>query len=96
MHKLEWPCRILLLAHCILALMGYIAFVQTKYQLVSPLISSSTVFQIVSHSILASLPAAALLIVSLLFYFFQKRLVVVILSSIAIISYFLFANIELM
>ena len=96
MHKLERPCRILLLIHCFCAFIGYIAFLQTEHQLVSPLIPSSTVFQIARQSILASLPTAALLIVSLPFYFFQKRIMVIIVSSVAIISYILFTNIELM
>jgi hypothetical protein len=92
MHKLELPCRILLIIHCYFALSGYITFIQIEYQLVSPLIPSSTIMQIARHSIYASLPAAVLLIASLCFYFFQKRTVVIILSSAAIISYYILAN----
>ena len=92
MHKLEWPCRILLVINCLLVLSGYVAFVQTDYQLVSPLIPASTVFQIAKHSIYASLPAAVLLIAALCFYFAQKRTMVIILSSLAIISYYILTN----
>ncbi len=95
MHKLEWPCRILLVINCLLSLLGYVAFIQTEYQLVSPLIPSSTVLQIAKHSIYASLPAAALLLFSLGFYFYQKRIVVIILSSLAIISYYVLSNTDL-
>jgi len=94
MHNLEKPCRILLLIHVIVSLLGYIAFLQTGYQLVSPLIPSSTVFQITRNSIYASLPAGVLLIFSLGFYFYQKRTLVIIISSLAILSYYLFPKIS--
>jgi len=92
MHKLELPCRILLILNCLFASLGYVAFLQTDYQLVSPLIPSSTVFQIAKHSIYASFPCAILLIFSLCFYFFQKRIMVIILSSLAISSYYILSN----
>jgi len=95
MHKLEWPCRILILINSVVALSGYVGFIQADYQLVSPLIPSSTVFQIARQSILASLPASVLLIIALGFYFFQKRIIVIIISSLAIISYFILSNTNL-
>ena len=95
MHKLEWPCRILIIINCLLSLSGFVAFVQTDYQLVSPLLPSSTVIEIAKHSIYASLPAAVMLIASLCFYFAQKRTMVIILSSLAIISYYILTNTDL-
>lgn len=92
MHKLEKACRILLIIHCIVSFLGYIAFLQTHYQMASPLIPSSIVFQIAKHSIYASLPAAILLIVSLIFYFIQKRTVVIVISSLAVLSYYILSN----
>jgi hypothetical protein len=95
MHKLEWPCRILLVINCLLSFLGYVAFIQAEHQLVSPIIPSSTVLQIARDSIYASLPAAVLLLISLGFYFYQKRMVVIILSSLAIISYYVLSNTNL-
>ena len=92
MHKLEWSCRILLVINCLLALSGYVAFIQTDYQLTSPLIPSSLIIQIAKHSVYASLPATVLLIAALCFYFAQKRTMVIILSSLAIISYYILTN----
>ena len=95
MHKLEWPCRILLVINCLLSFLGYVSFIQAEHQLVSPLIPTSTVLQIAKHSIYASLPAAVLLLISLGFYFYQKRIVVIILSSLAIISYYVLSITDL-
>lgn len=92
MHRLEWPCRILLIMNAILAILGYINFLQTDHQLVSPLIPPSVIMQLAKHSVYAGLPAAVLLIVALCFYFAQKRTVVIILSSLAITSYFILNN----
>ncbi|WP_462220991.1 hypothetical protein, partial [Ferruginibacter sp.] len=75
--------------------LGYVSFIQAEHQLVSPLIPTSTVLQIAKHSIYASLPAAVLLLISLGFYFYQKRIVVIILSSLAIISYYVLSNTDL-
>lgn len=92
MHKLEKPCKILLLINSFIAVLGYISFIQTNYQLVSTLIPSSMVYQIAKPNIIASLPATILLIISLGFYFFHKRISVIIISSLAIISYIVLSN----
>lgn len=92
MHKLEWPCRILLLINCLLALSGYITFIQTEYQLVSPVIPSSTIVQIAKHAVYASLICGILFLIALCFYFYQKQMFAIIFSSMAITSYYIFSN----
>lgn len=92
MPRLELICRALLITHSVCSLSGYISFIQTDYQLVSPLIPSSTVFQIAKQSIFASFLPTVLLIPSLLFYFFQKRMIVIITSTTALVYYFLVSN----
>ena len=92
MQTLEWPCRILLIINAILVILGYVNFLQTEHQLVSPLIPPAVIMQLARHSIYASLPAAVLLIAALCFYFAQKRTAVIIVSSLAIISYFILNN----
>jgi len=92
MHKLELPCRILLIIHCIFTLMGYVVFIQTAYQLVSPLIPASTIVEISKHAVYASFYVGLLLPISLLLYFFQKRIPVIITSSAAIILYYILAD----
>ncbi len=92
MHKLEWPCRILLVLNCIVTLLGYVGFFQANYQLVSPIIASSTIFLIIKQQIFNSLIAGILFLISLVFYFFQKRVVTIIISSVAIFSYYYLLN----
>ena len=92
MHKLEWPCRVLLFVNGLVALMGYVGYIQAYHQLVSPIIPPSTVFFIAKQTIMASFPASILLVISLCFYFFQKRVIVIITSSLAIISYYILSN----
>ncbi|HNJ95026.1 MAG TPA: hypothetical protein PKL81_13605 [Ferruginibacter sp.] len=92
MHKLEIPCRILLILHVVVSLLGYISFFQTEYQLVSPLIPSNLVWQIARHSMIASIISGSLLVPSLLFYFFQRRTWVVACSLLALVLHWLQSN----
>ena len=92
MHKLEWPCRILLVLNCIIALLGYVGFFQANYQLVSPIIPSSTVFLIIKQQMFNSLVTGILFLIALSFYFFQKRIVTVVISSVSILAYYYLLN----
>ncbi|MBS1511820.1 MAG: hypothetical protein JST86_13315 [Bacteroidetes bacterium] len=92
MHKLEKPCRIILIIHTLLTLAGYIVFIQAQYQLVSPIIPSSTLFEIVKGNMHSSLIVGVALIPSLLFYFFQKRIVTLIISGSSIVFYYFIFN----
>jgi hypothetical protein len=77
-------------------MLGYIAFIQANYQLVSPLIPTSTLYLVTETYINASLVTGILLFISLCLYFFQKRILVIITSSIAILSYFIIVNYALL
>ncbi|HRI24841.1 MAG TPA: hypothetical protein PLZ45_09195 [Ferruginibacter sp.] len=92
MHKLEIPCRILLIIHVLISLLGYVAFLQADRQLVSPLIPATTVVEIARQSITSSLISGVLLIPSLLFYFYHKHLFLVICSTAAIVIYVMLFN----
>ena len=88
MHKLEKPCKILILINSILSIIGYVTFIQTQYQLTSPLIPKSIVYEISSTPIIVSLVTAVFLFISLCFYFLNKRMITIILCSISILSYY--------
>jgi len=75
--------------------MGYVSFIQTEHQLMSPVIPSSIVFEIAKHYVYISLPVALLFLLALCFYFFQKRVVVIILTSLGILAYFILSNITI-
>jgi len=44
--SIEIACRILISLQLILVIRGYLAFLQAKYQLVSPLIPESTIYEV--------------------------------------------------
>ena len=46
----EWTCRILMTIDVIVIIAGYLSYFQTRYQLVSPLIPGSAIYQIMSDS----------------------------------------------
>lgn len=85
--KFEWGCRIMLTIAMIRALSGYIVFIQTKDQLVSPLIPQSLIYEISDLHIIPSLVAGIFFLISLWFYFYKKKIVVLITSGVAIFSY---------
>ena len=83
----EWACRIVLTVHLFTVVAGYISYLQTKYQLITPVIPANVIEQIASPFWKVSLAEAVLFSLSLWFYFFKKRLVVLILSSISILLF---------
>jgi hypothetical protein len=84
--KLEWGCRIMLTIAMIRALSGYIVFIQTKDQLVSPLIPQLLIYEISGLHMIPSLTAGAIFLIALWFYFYKKKNAVLILSGVAILS----------
>jgi len=66
---------------------GYIAFFQTKYQLVSPLIPQSIVYEISTPYLTASLMASCVFLITLWLYFFHKKIAVLILATISLLFY---------
>ncbi|MBO9566219.1 MAG: hypothetical protein J7621_25825 [Niastella sp.] len=83
----EWICRLLLTINVILTMSGLIDFIQTEYQLVSPIIPPSAILEIARPHIYASMVAGIVLLISLWFYFFKKHLLVIILQVLLIITY---------
>lgn len=83
----EWVCWLLLTGNVLQTLSGLINFVQTEYQLVSPIIPKSTILEIARPHIYVSLVAGIVLLVSLWLYFFKKHLLVIILQLLLIIAY---------
>lgn len=83
----EWVCWLLLTGNVLQTLSGLINFVQTEYQLVSPIIPQSTILEIARPHIYASLVAGIVLLISLWLYFFKKHLLVIILQTLLIVAY---------
>lgn len=63
-----------------------VAVYQTRYQLVSPLIPESTIWEINKQFIFHSLVSAIASIAGLLLYFFDKYLLVIILVGLVLIA----------
>jgi hypothetical protein len=89
---LDKVSKILLLVNSFISILGYVAFLQTEHQLVSPLIPSSMILEISKHSIIASFPSSVLLVISLFFYLIDKKIFSLVISSLALISYIILSN----
>jgi hypothetical protein len=85
--KLEWACRILLTVVLYRIASGYIVFIQTDYQLVSPLIPKSTIYEIARPFMIASLLSCVVFMAALWFYFYKKRISTVVLAAVCIVGY---------
>ena len=90
-NQLQWACRILITVNVLLIIGGYISFFQTKYQLDSPLIPRSTVYQIFADSdnmiMKASIISAGIFLAGFWFYSFNKKKIAIILFSACIICF---------
>ena len=62
-----------------------VAYSQTKYQLVSPLISQSTIMTIAEPFINIAMASTIASIVALIFYFYSKYLVTIIICGLTIL-----------
>jgi len=71
--RIDWICRILITIQLILVITGYISLLQTKYQLESPLIPQSLVYEISYPNLAASLITSGFMIMTLWLYFLNKR-----------------------
>lgn len=83
----EVICRVLFTLNTVMLASGLLAYVQTEYQLVSPLIPRSTIDQIAGPYLKGGVVVAILLIPSLWFYFFRKLTVVIVLQALSLIGY---------
>lgn len=91
--QLEWACRILMTADVFVIVSGYLSWFQTKRQLISPLIPTSTTFQIFSDGgdihFKISMIAALIFLAGLWFYSFKRKITAIILFSAAIALFFM-------
>lgn len=85
--KFEWTCRILLTLTLLRAASGYVVFIQTRYQLISPVIPQSMIYEISKPYMFASLITSVVFLSALWFYFFRKRITTIVLCIVAIIGY---------
>lgn len=72
--RIDWVCRILITLQFILVIRGYVALLQTKYQLDSPLIPQSLVYEISYPNLITSLIASGFMLVTIWLYFLNKRI----------------------
>lgn len=85
--KWDWICRIFFSLAVISMLRGYISYLQTKQQLVSPLIPSTVTDQIItdSHVFEGSLMAGILLLAGFWFFSFNRKKTAALFFGVAII-----------
>ena len=83
--RIEWICRVMLTLQLLLVIKGYVVFLQTKYQLVSPLIPESIIYDISSPHITSSLISSGLMLVSLWLYFVNKKIASIVITGISLL-----------
>lgn len=85
----DWVCRILFSIDVLLLISGYLSFIQTRKQLVSPLIPGSIADQIMADSRFyeSSISAGIILLAGLWFYSFNRKKAAVVLFGTAILVY---------
>jgi hypothetical protein len=82
---IEIVSRILITLQLILVIRGYIELLQTKYQLVSPLIPQSVVYEVSYPYIITSLIASGCMLVTLWLYFLKKKIAVIVIAAISLL-----------
>ena len=82
---IEIVSRTLISLQLILVIRGYIAFLQTKYQLASPLIPQSIIYEISYPYIITSLIASGFMLVTLWLYFLKKKIAVIVIAAISLL-----------
>ncbi len=85
----EVICRVLFTLNTLMLAASLLVYVQTEYQLVSPLIPRSTIDQIAGPYLRGALVVAVLLIPGLWFYFFRKLTVVIVLLVLSLLGFIL-------
>jgi hypothetical protein len=84
---IEWISRTLLTVHVWFVASGYITFLQTKRQLISPLIPRDLILQVSQPGFYTSSVLSGSFLISLWLYFFRRRFLVIIVSGLSIIMY---------
>lgn len=82
---IEIVSRILISLQLILVIRGYVAFLHTKYQLVSPLIPESIVYDVSYAYVITSLIASGSMLVTLWLYFLKKKIAVIVIAGFSVL-----------
>ena len=82
---IEIVCRILISLQLLLVIRGYIAFLQTKNQLVSPLIPESAIYDVSYTYVITSLIASGFMLVTLWLYFLKKKTAVIVIGAVSLL-----------
>lgn len=85
----EVICRSLFTLNTLMLASSLLNYVQTEYQLDSPLIPRSIIDEIAGPGLRGALAVALLLIPSLWFYFFRRLAVVIVLQGLSLIWFVL-------
>jgi hypothetical protein len=90
----EWLCRILFSVVILLLVSGYLSALQTRYQLISPLIPAETVNTVIADSRFyeCSIGAGVFLLAGFWFYSFGKKRITMGLLVVAILVHQLVPN----
>lgn len=83
--RIEWACRILLTLQLVFVIRGYIVFLQADFQLVSPLIPQSIIYDISRPYVITSLISGGFMLVALWLYFINKKLAAAIVLGISLV-----------
>ena len=83
----EWICRILISLDVYLMASGYIAYFQAKYQLETPLIPRSVLYDVTTVYMKAASFTAIGLFAGLWLYFFRKKTMAIVLLAAAALLY---------
>ena len=83
--RIEWACRILLTLQLVFVIRGYIVFLQADFQLVSPLIPQSIIYDISRPYVITSLISGGFMLVALWLYFINKKLAAAIVLGISLL-----------
>ena len=83
--RFEWICRIVITLQLILVIRGYIVWLQTKYELDSPLIPQSIAIEISYPHLMSSLITSGFMLATLWLYFLNKKLAAIIVGGISLL-----------
>ena len=81
--RIEWICRIMLTLQLLLVIKGYVVFLQTKYQLASPLISESIIYDVSNPHIISILISSGFMLASMWLYFIDKKIASIVIMGIS-------------
>jgi hypothetical protein len=85
----EVICRVLFTLNTLMLAGSLLIYIQTQYQLVSPLIPRNIIDQIAGPYLQGALPVAILLLPGLWFYFYRKLTVVIVLQALSLLAFIL-------